>query len=1061
MPKNLRLIKQLTGCFCILQTLIPISLYAQRPVISGKVFDVATNNPLIGVTVSLKGTQTGTFTNVNGSYHLSIPNSGDTLEFSFLGYLKRDFAVRERRFINVGLSATRQSLNEVVVVGYGTQQKSDVTGSIVTLKGSTILQVPSPNLIAGLQGRASGVDIVSNSSNPGAIPQIRIRGDRTLTTTASADDAQNGPLVVVDGIPYSGNINDINPDDIANVSILKDASATAIYGSRGSGGVIIITTKRGTPGRQVFTYNAYYGVDNITGEYPVFNGPQYAAYKTAAAAGNNVNPGTNAYGLTTAEAAGLAKGVSTDWQKLIFRQGYTDDQEISVAGGNQAIQYSMGAGYYKVQGVVPGQNFTRYSIHSTIDDQVNRHIKIGYTGINSMEYTNFGGGDPVGGLVRLSPLTAPYNADGSINLYPQIGALDANVVNPLTLITDQQAIVNNDRRLNTFNSLYGVWQIIPNLKYRINVGLNYSQDQSGTYFGPNTFANGNATALSQANESVGNSESYSATVENLLIFDKTFAGKHRLTFTGLYSVEKDHTQSSGIFGTGIPADYIQNYNLSLANTVNASNSSSNPWNYADRGLISYMARVNYSFENRFLLTATLRTDGSSVLSVGNQYYTYPAFAAGWNMTNERFMQHIKAISYLKLRAGWGITSSQSINPYSTLGALGVDYYNFGPGTAGQNTGYLVQTLGNKNLKWQSTAELNLGADFGLFNNRITGSIDVYNQNTNNILLSESLPPSNGAGSTIVNAGKTKGHGFEISVSSLNIRTHSGFTWRTDVNVSVNRNEVVALQNPTLLADIGNGWFVGQPLSVIYDVKKIGIWQTADSTQAASYGEKPGMIRVQDVGTTTDAKGNPSGGPDGKINAADRQIIGNFEPRWTGGLTNTFSYKGIDLTVVMFARMGMMVVVPYVMSDGGAQGFDFFNNSRNNSLKRNYWTPNNPTNAFPQPNAATDYTNYSSTLGYVDGSFIKVRSIDLGYTIPPKVLEKAGISSLRVYLTVANPFILYSPFVKQGYGPDPEGNGYGGVSTSTVGGTPVPGRAITVNLNTPPTRQFNIGVNLQF
>ncbi len=463
-----------------------------------------------------------------------------------------------------------------------------------------------------------------------------------------------------------------------------------------------------------------------------------------------------------------------------------------------------------------------------------------------------------------------------------------------------------------------------------------------------------------------------------------------------------------------------------------------------------MARVNYAFENRFLLTATVRTDGSSVLSTGNQYYTYPAFAVGWNMANEKFMDKASWVNNLKLRGGWGITSNQGINPYATLGALSTNAYNFGPGTAGQNIGYLVTSLANQNLKWQSTAETDIGLDFGILKNRITGTVDLYWQNTDNILLQESLPASNGAGSTIVNAGKTKGHGYEISISSINIQSPSGFTWSTDVNFSVDRNQIVQLQNPTLKQDIGNGWFVGQPISVIYDVKKIGIWQSKDMAEAATFGQLPGQIRVQDQNG------------DGKINASDAVILGNYQPKWIGGMTNRFVYKNFDLSVVMYARIGQMVDVPYITSDGGAQGFDFFNNSRNNQIKTNYWTPTNSTNGFPRPDASADKFIYASTLGYQDGSFIKVRSINLGYTLPSKMLSKAGISSMRVYVTCLNPFILYSPLVKDGLALDPEGNGYGGAVTSSATGiASAPQRSITVNLNDPPTRQFNIGLNLKF
>ena len=1018
-----------------------------------------TGQPVSNATILVKGSHTGISSDESGNFEVVAPPNA-TLIISSVSFATSTIKVDGRTRIDVILAPANNSLDQVIVVGYGTQRKKDVTGSVVSVSGATLQEVPTANVISSLQGRAAGVDIVSNSASPGASGQIRIRGSRSLSAevtgntpytnaalTAANDDALNAPLIVVDGIPYGGSINDLNPDDIANLDILKDASATAIYGSRGSGGVIIVSTKRGRPGKSVMSYNGYYGIGNRTQEYKVFNGPEYAALKTAAAAGNTINPGTNAYGLTTAEQAGVANGTSTDWQKLIYQQAHTTNQNLSLSGGTESTQFSLSAGYFRQTGIIPGQDFTRYALRGTIDHQINRKLKIGLNMMNTLGYTN-SGGNPVGGLVRMSPLVSPYNADGTINQLPETGSIDGSTVNPLSIKYDAAAIVNNNRRLRTFSSLYGEWEIVKYLKYRINVGLDYSQSQAGTYAGPNTFYN-SSTSLAAASETVTNSEAYTYTIENLLTYDRTFKEKHHITFTGLYSVQKDHSQTSAFTGTGLPADYIQDYNLNLATSV-AANTTSYPGggNFSERGLISYMARLNYAFMSRFLVTATIRTDGSSVLSPGNQYYTYPAFAAGWNIANEKFMNSIPAINTLKLRAGWGVTSNQGINPYTTLGALGTNFYNFGPGTAGQNIGYLVQTLANRSLKWQSTTEQNLGLDFGLFKNRVTGSIDVYAEKTNNILLAENLPTSNGAGSTTVNAGKTKGHGFEIAISSINVQTASGFTWSTDVNFSVDRDQIVQLQNPTLKQDIGNQWFVGQPHTVIYDVKKIGIWQSQDAAQAATYGQVPGQIKVEDLDKS------------GKITAADRQILGNYQPKWTGGLTNRFAYKGFDCSVVLFARMGQKVVVPYLTTDGSAQGFDFFNNSRNNQVKINYWTPSNPTNSFPRPDASADKFIYASTLGYQDGSFVKVRSINIGYVIPSRLLTGIGITSFRVYVTAENPFIIYSPLVKSGLAVDPEGNGYGGAVTSSAGGN-VPNRAITVNLNAPPVRPFNLGVNVKF
>lgn len=699
----------------------------QQKNVTGRLID-AKNNPLVGVNVVEKGTINGVITGTDGKFSISLTSASPTLVFSFIGYESREIAVGLQNSFEVILAESLTGLNEVIVIGYGTARRRDVTGSVASVNAVALQEVPTSNMISGLKGRAAGIDIVSNSTLPGASGQIRIRGNRQMATSSGASDAIDAPLLVVDGIPFGGSINDISTNDIENIDILKDASATAIYGSRGAGGVILVTTKRGKSGKAVMNYSTYYGVSNPIGLYDVFNGPEYAAYKDEAKAGNG---GSTTYGLSTAEQEGLTNGISTDWQKLIYRQGTNVDHQLSVTGGSEATRYALGGSYYKETGIIPGQDFQRFSLRTTIDHQVNKRIKVGINSMNSLSYAN-AGGNPVGGLLRLSPLTAPYLPDGTLNMTPLVGLLDNLVVNPLTIISKSESIKNLIRRLRTFNSLYGEIEILDGLKYRINVGLDFRQDQTDNYFGPNTMYNTNTT-IDRSTESVGNSEAWTYTIENLLTYDKTIGEKHRVTLTGLYSVQKDHFQSSGFNGTGILADYIQNFNLNLANTITASNGQ-----FSDRGLLSYMGRLNYGYAGKYLLTATVRRDGSSVLSPGHQYFTYPALALAWNISEEQFLKNAGVISNLKLRAGWGITSNQGINPYATLGVLGVNFYNFGSTAAGYNPGFLVQTLANKALTWASTSQYNIGVDFGLFNDRLAGSVELYQQKTKDILLNMSL-----------------------------------------------------------------------------------------------------------------------------------------------------------------------------------------------------------------------------------------------------------------------------------------------------------------------------------
>lgn len=1024
--------------------------------VTGKVTG-ETGEGLPGASILIKGTTRGTSADENGNFRISVPDANAVLVFSLVGYASREVAVGNQKIINVSLAPDHKVLEEVVVVGYGTQRKRDVTGSVVSVSESTLKEVPAPNLVSQLKGRAAGVSIISNGSTPGSQGQIRIRGNRTLTTSSGSSDGLDGPLVVVDGIPFGG-LNDINPDDILSLEVLKDASATAIYGSRGAGGVILVTTKRGKVGKPVFSYDGYHGETRIMGKFNVMNGPEYAQFKTDAAKYNRTSPGTSGYLLTPKEQEALANGVSTDWQDLIYKPGFMSNHQLGMQGGVENTQYSLGLGYFNETGIIPNQNFQRFNLRATIDQRIGKNIKIGLNTLNTLTYQNTpGGGGVPGGLVRLTPLASPYNADGSVNMFPSEGSIDAAGVSPLTIMTKKDSYLGRTRSVRTFNSLYAEVTILPGLKYRFNAGLNFSQSNYNGYNGPLTYFN-SATVQSSSTAEISNTEYWDVNLQHLLYYDKTFADKHKLGFTALYEYTKNHSLGSRFTVTGVPADYIKTSNFSLASGQPVANSDFGN-SFSETGLLSYMGRLNYSYDDRYLLTLTLRRDGSSTLSPGNQYFNYPAIGVGWNVIEEGFMKSIAFVSNLKLRGGWGVSGNRNVGAYSTLGALSAGYYNFGTGTAGQQLAYTVTSLPASNLSWQSTSQVDIGVDFGFLNNRITGSVDWYHQKTKDILLSVPLPPSNGAGSTLKNLGKTEGKGLEVAVTFEIARKPKGFNWSVDATYFFNREKITQLTTPQEKANLGAGWFVGQPLSVIYDYKKLGIWQLSDAENGTlakqiSPVQYPGQIRVEDLNA------------DGKIDAGDRQILGNFQPKWEGGLTNRFSFKNFDASIVTYARMGMKVIVPYLTGNStGSGGFAFFNQSRVNQVKVDYWTDTNPTNAFPAPDASSAVANFGSTLGYYDGSFIKCRSINLGYTFASDIIKKIGATSARIYVNLTNPFIIYSPLVKDKLAIDPEGNSYAsGQSTLNPQGASergTPERQIAVNLNNPPVRQFTVGVNLKF
>ena len=653
--------------------------------------------PVAGASVQVKGTSQGVTGNDNGEFEVNAPSNG-TLVISAINFAPQEVQINNRQTLAILLLAANRSLEEVVVVGYGTQRKRDVTGATVSVKGETLREVGAPNVFNQLQGRAAGVDIVSNGSSIGTGGEIRIRGNRSLApnnanagTASGQNNAQNGPLIVVDGIALAGgSINDINPNDIATLDILKDASATAIYGSRGSGGVIIITTKRGRQGKAVVSYDGYMGISEAIDTYRLFNGQEYADFKQAAKDGmpNPANPHPNA--LTQIEQTNLAAGVSTDWQNLLLTRGLRTDHNLNVTGGSEATQYSFGFGFFRETGIIPDQKFDRGSFRIAIDHRISNRIKLGLTTSNIISFGNRIGTNAFGASTRLSPLYLPYNADGTINFQPAIQqANDATQINPLTSIGNDEKIKALTRRFRTLSSVYAEVEIIKNLKFKTNLSLDWIQTRNSNYTGPNTVFNANATTAG-ANLSQTNDETWQYTIENTLNYSRTFAQKHKIQATALYEVVKNRFLSQGFTGQGVPADYIQDYNFQLANTVTA-----NASGFSERGLTAFMGRAFYSYDDRYMITATIRRDGSSVLAPGNQWFTYPAVSAGWNLGNEKFMQNVKFLSSLKLRAGWGVSSNQTINPYTTIGSLSSNFYNYGQGsTANVNyvAGYIINSL---------------------------------------------------------------------------------------------------------------------------------------------------------------------------------------------------------------------------------------------------------------------------------------------------------------------------------------------------------------------------------
>lgn len=1034
--------------------LFSFSLFAQTVALHGKIVDEK-GEPLIGATIRITGTTTAATANVNGEFTLNVPANTAKVTISFIGYT--DYEKTLTRGVsnlgNITLVHSTSNLNEVVVVGYGTLKREDVTGTVATVDAKVLKEIPASNVFDQMKGRVAGLDVVSGTNGP----VVMLRGNRSIGAAPGID----GPLIVLDGQPFYNSIENIDPNNIKSVDVLKGASATAIYGSRGSGGVLLITTNRGRVGQTVTSYDTYYGINKLEGNLKLLNGQQFSQLITDATQGALLqnNQTVNNYFLTAIETKALNEGVSTNYPALLTQNAYTWDQNLRVTGGTERTQFNVGVGYRTNNTVERNNNYTRrIALNAALDHKINDYIKFGLSTQTTLRLINSGGSGQLQQARYISPLTYPYNADGSINPTPQSDQIDGTFVNPLLPGSMPNQYYNYTRGFVNNDILYAEVSPLKHLKYRYSVNYNYSQSLQGTYNGIN---GADLTTIAKTNASTINNYSYRLNQEHLLTYDNIFAQKHSVNFVAGFTNELAHTENSNISATGIPSDANKNSNLGLAQTISSVGGS-----FSEQGLVSYIGRLNYAFDRKYDVTATIRSDANSALADGHQRTTYPSIGLGWVISNENFMKKYDFIDNLKLRGGYGETSTiTTISPYTTLGQLNAVKYQFGSVAAGDAQGVLVSTLVNPTLTWQRSAEYNLALDFAILKSRITGSVEVYKTRTTGLILPNNLPVTTGARSQITNLGTSENKGLEVTLSSINVQNASGINWSTDFNIAFSREKVVYLPNGSP-AIIGSGEFLGQPLNVIYDVKKLGIWQTSEATQAAVYGQKPGSIKVEDYNN------------DGKIDANDDQIIGHFNPNYTFGLTNRVSFKNFDLSLVIQGRMGFTTVVPYVSSSNSStNGWQFLNQGRHNQPVIDYWTPSNPTNAFPEPNSYAPVPYYS-TLQYYDGSFIRAKSINLGYNVPGKFLKKMGMSSLRIYANITNPFFLYAPVTKHSFSvPDAESgynfNSTGGAFTNPAdpsasgnigganggnGGANFRGVALSAGTQ---TRDFIIGINARF
>lgn len=931
--------------------------------INGKVVD-ADGNPIPGATVLVEGTTAGSATDIDGNFVLDVP-AGGVLLVSFIGYKSIRVDVGNQTEIIITLSEAESSLEEFVVVGYGSVERRELTGSVVSIGRQDIIAEPIYSFENLLQGRAAGVDVVADSYRPGAGSTVRIRGSRSLV-------AGNDPLIVMDGIPIEGNLMDINPSDIESIEILKDASATAIYGSRGSNGVILITTRRGFAGGTQIEYSGFAGIQTMANRVDLMDADRYIEMNREAARHQGSYTTDEALFLDW-ELEAIERGIDTDWQREAFQTGFQQNHQLSVRGGTEDTRYALSGTYLDHKAIVGNNDFSRFVGRLNLDQDVTSKFKVGVSAqvAYSAEYR----GGNFRDLVLRSPLDWPERAEAALSSEFAVGESFP------TLALNRDLFIDRRDRSRIITNVYGELDIIEGLSYRFNFAPDLTYSERGNHTWQTSTAG------------ISNSRTSNILYENIINYNKDFGQDHKLRATGLYSVQTLRGMGSAVSVRGLPFEQQRYHNIGTGEETTGRSSFLNEW-----ALESYMLRLNYSLKERYLFTLTGRVDGSSRLAEGNKYGLFPSAAFAWLLDQEDFMSGNSLFNELKFRASYGDVGNTGINPYQTQGRVQRTGYAFGNQSV---FGFQSAELANTDLRWERTRQVDLGVDFGFLDNRIMGTIGVYQQNTVDLLMNRQLPPTSGFASVLENVGATRNRGFEFNISTVNVDAKSpgGFRWTTDILFHTNRNQIVELYGGKE-DDPGNRWFIGQPINVYFDWEFEGIWQENERDLAGSFGQQPGDMKLRDVNN------------DGRIDADDRLILGSDIPSWTGSINNRINYKNFDLAFFIYTTQGITI-----FSQAGGTSLGGMINLRRgynlNSRDIDYWTPDNPSNEYPRPRVRGH--DYSTPMGYFDASFLRVRNITMGYSLPNQILDRLGLRKSRIYGGVQNPFT-FTEFP----GLDPEG-----------------------------------------
>lgn len=1003
---------QILLCICLVMTL-KIAAQTTGISVSGKVLD-GDKKPLTNVSVTLKGTNTGTNTDAEGSFSIKVPNTNSVLVFSFVGYDSKEITVGNSTTINVELATSVNDLNDVVVIGYGTAKRKDLTGSVFSVKANDIVRMPTHNAIEAIQGRVPGIDLTRSSGAAGSGINIRVRGNRTIS-------GNNEPLFIIDGFQVAPNVNkndysnnafaDINPNDIESIDVLKDASATAIYGAQGANGVIIITTKKGASGKAKVNYDGFYGINGYAAYPKMRTGEDYIQLRREAYKNTGpttppewTSPADDSKMFTADEWDAIQRNEWVDWYDLLAQVGQQQSHNVSIRAGTDKTKAFLSAGYFKEEGMLRGNIFERFTLRTNIEQTLNSWAKVGL----NMQLTlndNDRRTDPLGLANQTSPIAKAYDDNGNIRLFPVYG--DASIISPLADDRGDTVYKNNMVNTRIMGNGFVELKLAKGLIFKSTFGGHIGYRRQGIYQAATSIAQ-RLTRQTISQQNVGTFRNLN--FDNILTYNKEF-GDHSLTATAIHSYISEDKEGLDAMGYSqlLSSQYFYNLGASSSATVRPISSLYEGWTN-----LAFAGRLNYSYKGRYLLALTYRKDGASRLSEGKKWDDFPSISAAWNISDEKFMENVSFIDNLKLRASHGVTGNYGIEPYSTQSTLNA-FNTLAFGEIPQTYYYFNQYVGNKNVTWEKSTTTNIGLDFALLKGRLTGSVEVYNTNTDGLLYARQFPRSSGSISNGVmlqifeNIGASNNKGLEFSLNAQVVK-NKNFTWTSTATFTHNKEKITKLVDGK---NILNGTdpenkslIIGSPINSFWTFNKLGIWQTDEAAKAATvtFGNtpyRPGDIKVEDLNGDNIIDPNN-----------DRKVIGSAVPKFVLGWQNSVSYKDFDLGVYMFVRYGQMINATF-MSRYNPSGMG------NGPAEFNYWTPENPSNDFPRPTKGGQFINYAAyqSMTYIDGSFLKLKTMTLGYTLPQAITKKIHAEKIRFYVTANNCFTFSKSHLLRNYDPE--------------------------------------------